>query len=89
MSVEENQKIMSKLVKLGKAELVRRCTNLGIVADMNNTAKEMATWIMDEVDDLSTWMEAKRGVQESNAKKVPKGKMFLGFHPITKEELYI
>lgn len=53
---------IKKLVKKGKPALVMMCAKLGIKATLDNTAKDMATWIIDEVDDLNTWLEAKAGV---------------------------
>ena len=80
---------IKKLVKKGKKQLVELCDKLGIEASMDNTAAEMATWIIDEVEDLNTWLEAKAGVS-SNVKKevMKKGTFYLGKCVKTGEDLY-
>ncbi len=86
---------LKKLVKLGKKKLVKMCENLGIKASDKDKAAHMAQWILDEVEDLNTWMEAKANVKTDKAimlkgkKEAPKGKTYLGKDPITKEKLYL
>lgn len=70
----DNQEEIKKLVKMGKAQLLEFCKSLGIKADEKNTAKDMAAWISEAVEDLNTWLEAKNNVPKSMKKAAESAK---------------
>lgn len=83
-----------QLGKLGKKKLLKLAADLGIQASDKDPIKHLVQWILDEVDDLNTWLEAKANVKKDM--KIIKdsqglkegGKSYKGKHPITKEPIY-
>lgn len=74
-----------------KEELMELCKKVGVKVNDKSTKKEMITWIIETVEDLSTWVEVKTDPKNEIFKKSAKnaGKRYKGKDPITGEKVYI